>query len=229
MFKEDKKPVAVIDSVALPPIVIPEYKIRTGDEITMRVYSNNGYNIIAVLTSAGSQSREQQYIVRSNGYIKLPIIDSINILGLSISQAENAIEEAYFPYFNDPFVLLSTVNKQVSVFFGNSSASIVSLDRENVTLLEVLAKAGGLSNRSKAHRIKILRGDMRNPQIIHIDLSTIEGLRKADLNIRADDIIYVDPALRITSDVLREITPIIGILTSFLLVIDIILTRTNTP
>ena len=62
---------------------------------------------------------------------------------------------------------------------------------DNTTLFEALAQAGGL-NGGKAYKIKIIRGDLRNPQIFLVDLSTIKGVVKSDFVLQANDIIYIE-------------------------------------
>ena len=93
---------------------------------------------------------------------------------------------------------------------------MVPLENENTSLIEVLALAGGVGG-SKAFRIKLIRGDLRNPQVFLIDLSTIEGLKKTNLQIVSNDIIYVEPALTLT-DVNTQIGPIISLVTTAILI-----------
>jgi polysaccharide export outer membrane protein len=79
-------------------------------------------------------------------------------------------------------------------------------------LLEVLAISGGIPATGKAHRIKIIRGDLKNPQIYLIDLSKIENLKKSDLIVQGDDIIYVDFRNDYAQNLLTRIGPTIGLI-----------------
>lgn len=63
------------------------------------------------------------------------------------------------------------------VFTGRGSGHVVPLDNEGMSLIEVLGLAGGITG-SKAYRVKLIRGDLRNPQVFLINLSTIEGMKK---------------------------------------------------
>jgi polysaccharide export outer membrane protein len=114
------------------------------------------------------------------------------------------------------------------VFPGSGGAGkVVTLENENTSLIEALALAGGITETGKAYKIKLIRGDHRNPQVQLIDLSTVEGLRQSNLQLQANDIIYVEPVPRISQHVLSQITPIIGIITSVLLIYDIVVVRTK--
>jgi polysaccharide export outer membrane protein len=81
-----------------------------------------------------------------------------------------------------------------------------------MNLLEVLASAGGIPATGKAQRIKVIRGDLKNPQIFLIDLSRIENLKKSDLIVQGDDIIYVDFRNDYAQNLSNRIGPTIGLL-----------------
>jgi polysaccharide export outer membrane protein len=51
----------------------------------------------------------------------------------------------------------------------------------------------GIPGSGKAHRIKLIRGEKANPEVYLIDLSTIDGMKKGDIVLQGNDIIYVEP------------------------------------
>jgi polysaccharide export outer membrane protein len=113
------------------------------------------------------------------------------------------------------------LNRKAFVFKG-SNAQIISLNESPTNLIEVIAKSGGIENELKAYKIKIIRGDLKNPEIIKVDLSTLEGLRNAELIIQANDIVYIEERYRIASELLTEITPILTIATTLTTIILLI-------
>ena len=109
-------------------------------------------------------------------------------------------------------MLVKVLNRRVLVFPGEGGAGkVVTLTNDNTTLIEALALAGGISQYGIAKRIKLIRGDSRNPQVSIIDLSTIDGMKASNLLLQANDIIYVEPRKRVSQGVLAEIAPIVGI------------------
>jgi polysaccharide export outer membrane protein len=134
------------------------------------------------------------------------------------------LEGQYATFYNKPFVMLRVLNRRVLVFPGTGGfGRVVNIDNENTTLIEALALAGGLTNTGKAWKIKLIRGDLRNPKVMLIDLSTIEGMKQSNLLVQANDIIYVEPVPRYSQEVLAQILPIVGILTSVALIYSIVL------
>src|SRR4030095_13547823 len=110
-------------------------------------------------------------------------------------------------YFVNPFVRIEVISRRVYVFRGRQAAAVVTMDRENMNLLEVLAKAGGLPFGGKAFRIRVIRGDLKNPIVYDIDLSTLEGMKSANLAMEANDYVYIEtpPTL---NDVVNQIMPV---------------------
>jgi polysaccharide export outer membrane protein len=165
------------------------------------------------------------YVVDEDGTIKLPVLGRIPIAGLSIREAESYLEQLYTQYYNEPFVVLQVNNNRVIVSPGDGGAAkVITLTNENTTLLEALALAGGISDRGISSKIKLIRvNDLTNERdVFLIDLSTIEGISKADLIVQPNDIIYVEPLPLIASGLVQEIAPIITLITTAALLIAII-------
>jgi len=208
-----------------------EYRVSPNDIVSMSVYTNDGFKLIDITTSAESvtsrlnnmnNNSNIQFLVEPDGMIKLPIIGKFKIADMTIREAEKSLEAQYANFYNKPFVVIRVVNRRVTVFPGTGGAGkVVNLDNESTTVIEALALAGGITNTGKAKKIKLIRGDLRNPRVILIDLSTIEGLKQGNLLLQANDIIYVEPVPRLSQEVLTQITPIVGIITSFALIYNI--------
>ncbi len=208
-----------------------EYRISPNDIIGFNVYTKDGFKLVDLSTSAISASspmsnnpgtNQTQFLVEPDGQIKLPIIGKIKISGFTVREAEKVLEQQYATFYNKPFVMIRVMNRRVLVFPGTGgSGRTVNLDNENMHLIEALALAGGLTNTGKAYKIKLIRGDLRNPKVMLIDLSTIEGMQQSNLLLQANDIIYVEPVPRISQEILQQIAPIVGIITSLTLLYQI--------
>lgn len=204
-----------------------EYKLANNDLVLFRIFSNNGFKLIDLTNfntnmGGGFGRVTLNYLIEFDGTVKLPIVGRIKLAGKTIREAELLLEEIYSEHYNKPFVMLEVSNRRVIIFPGSGgTAKVISLENNNTTLLEALALAGGIST-GKAHRIKLIRGDSRNPDVFLIDLSTIEGMKNGDMVIQANDIIYIEPVLQVTRTILGELTPIVSLITSFILIWSII-------
>mgnify|MGYP006090663373 FL=1 len=207
------------------------YIIQPNDLFFFRLYANDGFKLIDISNQgqAGGQMMGGvqniamfSYLVERDSSSKLPVLGNIKIAGKTVREAELFLQEKYAYSFNDPFVQLFVNNRRVFVFPGSyGNAAVIGLNNNNTTLMEALALAGGVSEFGKAQKVKLIRktGDPNNPLVYEFDLSTIEGLKYANMLLQTEDIIYVEPRKRIASNVLREITPFVSILSTILLTI----------
>lgn len=229
-----------VDSISLKSA----YKIAVDDEISIHMYSNDGYNFISltgtgnninqeinntnISTQVSSQSRIRGrnnsgtiFKVRLDSTIKVPLIGRIEVVGLTLNELENKIEEILKTQFNSPFAIVQISNRRVYLFQGGNKAQVVFLNNENSNLFEILATVGGVSEGSNASRIKLIRGDLENPDIYMIDLSSIEGIKTANLSLKAGDIIYIDPFINYGNRITSDIGSILSLFSSILLVYSI--------
>lgn len=202
-----------------------EYLIAAEDNIEMHLFTNEAFKLVDNSQGGSFNSTGQifSYLVESDGGMKLPLLGKVPVRGLTVQQTEKLLEQKYAEYFVSPFVKLRVTNRQVLIFSGDGgTGSIVNLQNENTTLVEALTMAGGVHGRGKAYNIKLIRGDLKNPQIFQVDLSTMEGIKKSNLTVQSKDIIYVEPSPDYTAKILVQISPYVTLLTTTLLVFNLL-------
>lgn len=205
------------------------YRLRSGDLVLVDVFTNSGERLVDPNmelsngnSSQAGQSRDRfSYLVLSSGEIKLPIVDYQQVAGKTIDQAEVFLESVYSNFYKDAFVKLRLTNRRVVVLGANGGA-VVPLDNENSSLAEVLALYGGLDLGARASNIKVIRGDLSNPQVFQIDLSTIYGMTQTIVQLEAGDIVYVEPWRRPWQETLRDISPVFGLASTLLAFVVVI-------
>ncbi|TAH39200.1 MAG: hypothetical protein EYC69_13500 [Bacteroidetes bacterium] len=203
------------------------YVLKEGDMIEMRIYSNDGFKLVDITANGGGGQmnfyQNMSFLIEADGMVKLPIIGKVDVKNLTITQAEDLLQQKYSRYYNDPFVVVKVTSRHVIVFQGDGGkGTVVRLEKDNTTLLEALALAGGISDNGRAYRIKIIRGDLKNPVVHMVDISTLEGLKKSELYVLSNDVIYVEAAANYKQRIWQQLTPIVGIITAVLLVINIV-------
>jgi polysaccharide export outer membrane protein len=214
---------------------VPEsYVIQTGDILRFRLFSNQGFKIIDLTSSAEGGANTSRnafaiqdmisYLVEPDSNVNLPILGRTKLASLSLKEAEITLEEKYSNYYNDPYITLEIVNRRIIVFPGSGGgAQVVPIQNEYTSLIEALALVGGISDLGKAHKVKVIRGNYEKPEVFKIDLSTIEGFAVAKTYyVRANDIIYVEPSYRPVQQSIAAITQALSLVTSTLLAITFI-------
>lgn len=203
-----------------------EYEIKPFDKLDIRVYTNDGYKLIDL--STGSQNRNMQnsleYLVEYDGLVKVPTLGRISLQGLTLREAEKFLEEKYANYYQNPFVQIRVTNRKVFVFKNSgTTATVLNIPDENMTLIEALAQSGGLSDIDKSYRIKLIRGDLtKDPQVFQYNIYNLKDIENTNLLLEANDIIYVDSRPKYVNRILSEINPYLSLVTTILVVVALI-------
>ena len=200
------------------------YTIQPNDLLTLEVHTNQGEKIVDPNRESfkeGSVNTANlsppQYLVGIDGVIKLPLIDEIKVSGLTLKQAEEALEKAYGAFYQDAYVILRFTNKRV-VVLGAPGGQVIPLSNENIRLAEVLALAKGVAENGRGHNIRVIRND----EVMIADFSTFEGYKKSNFLMKPGDIVYVEPVRKPFSEALRDYAPAITIATSLVTLIFVI-------
>lgn len=210
---------------------LDEYVIRPFDKLDLRIYTNDGYQLIDMESSSSMVRNARNvnpYMVEHDGVVKVPTIGRIKVAGLTIKQAEELLEKEYSKDYKKPFVLVNVTNRRVVVFnSGSTNGTVLNMDNEKFTLIEALAQSGGIDDFSKSYQIKLLRGDLKNPEVYLYNIRSIEEMKKANVVLQANDIIYVEKRPRYVAKTLTEISPYITLINTFVLLYLTYNTLTN--
>jgi polysaccharide biosynthesis/export protein len=132
--------------------------------------------------------------VRPDGFITLPLINEVQVVGLTTGEVRRILEEKYRGFISDPFVtirvegiasseifLIGQVNKQGAYpAFGND------------TILQLLTRAGGLTIFADVADIRVVRREGEKVREYIVDYNAIlKGDLKQDILLRPGDRIIV--------------------------------------
>lgn len=216
------------------------YLINKNDFLEFAVFTNKGEVLIDPTSEFAKQiagavsstgATRFKYLVQGDGFVNLPIIGKVKVDSITVSQCDSLLAQQYGQFYQDAFVLTRVINRRVFILgkgnmggmggmggggVGGSGAQIYELDNENITLMEILAKIGGPAVYSHAERIKVIRGDLKNPTIFTIDMTRWDSFQKTELRILPNDIIYIESGRRAIIDFLRDISVVSGLLSALL-------------
>jgi polysaccharide biosynthesis/export protein len=226
MFKTPKGVEEQKDSIPLRPT--SEYTISRDDKFSFTLYTKGGKRIIenmAGMNDDPASFAAPEYLVRADGNAELPVIGEMHVAGLTVKQLEDTLSKSYSKEYQEPFVQVKLTNQRVIVFPGNGSdAKVIPLQNNNTTLMEAIAQAGGIADRGRADRVKLMRnlGDKRVVYVL--DMSTIDGLKYADMIVQANDYIYVEPSEQVGREAVQSAAPLVSLISSALIIITVFAT-----
>jgi polysaccharide export outer membrane protein len=134
------------------------------------------------------------YEVDSAGWISFPLIGDVKLAGLSPVEAKAILVGRLTEFILKP--QLTIINKRVAVgavvtLFGQVSKPGTYPLSGEVSLTQLLAKAGDITEVADQSRIRILRNDGSSTKTIVVNLMHIFDGKQDDLILAAGDIIYV--------------------------------------
>jgi polysaccharide export outer membrane protein len=207
----------MVGDIAVDGISIPEFRkiladglraageqrIGTGDQIVVRVYRNDDLSITT--------------IVPSSGRVTLPLAGEVDIVGLTVDAANQAIAGKLVPYVVKPSVS-TTIQKAASGMPGRISDPLVSVEvmafgghkilvlgevehpgvyvnEGGSRLLEILARAGGPTEHAKLTNVALVRPatETSPPRTALVNLERALKTGELDQNppVQRGDVIYV--------------------------------------
>lgn len=204
--------------------------LSPNDRILFRLFSNEGARLIELTAGVNEGNNVNAilpnftFIIQPDGFVELPEVGLVEVAGLTVIEAQNKIEGLYSVYYKRPYAMIELVNNRVAVFPGSGGqAKMVTLDQPNLTVIDVLGLAGGIADRGDARKVKLIRRpDGGRNEVYLMDLSTIEGIKFANMIVQDRDVIYVEPVPEVASEVLKDISPFVSIISGVALIYAII-------
>lgn len=146
---------------------------------------------------SGSSRKLHQYMVDNNGEIDFPVVGKIKLVGLSITQSNDAIKSKISKFFKDEkdcIVNTYIDNYDVTVMGEVKIPQTISTTRNKMTVLEALAQAGDMTIYGKRDCVKILREKADGEYEIHeLDMRDANVLNSPYYYLQQRDIVYVEP------------------------------------
>jgi polysaccharide export outer membrane protein len=161
---------------------LPEYRIGAGDILRISVWREPEVSVDGVA-------------VRSDGKISLPLIKEVVAIGRTPAELEATLTREFSHFINNPAVtvIVKEINSQKVYLVGGVVRPGSLPLRTPMTILQVLAEAGGLTDYAKRKRIYILRKDGEQESRIQFNYESVLKGESPEQNIpvRAGDTIVV--------------------------------------
>jgi protein involved in polysaccharide export with SLBB domain len=160
-----------------------DYRIAAADLISITVYQDTEMN--------------RKVRVNTNGAVSLPLIGPVKIGGMTLAEAQAAVETKLSKFL---------VNPQVSLFiedYGNKTIFVMGEVQKpgsypipterHMTVLEAISTAGGFTPVAAQDRVRVLRNvnGQSVTSTINVKDITQQGQKDKDLSLEPNDVIYV--------------------------------------
>ncbi|WP_270088406.1 polysaccharide biosynthesis/export family protein [Sphingobacterium sp. SYP-B4668] len=185
----------------------PELNIQKGDRLNILVTAkdpelsvpfNAGSYVIGadgkMLTNDDKMSG-QNYLVDQQGNIQFPILGALNVEKLTLDQIQNLIKNRLIAdkLISDPIVKANILNFKIIVSGAVRQEVVLEVPDGKISILEAIAKAGGLGVNAAADRVTVIREEngMRSRIINNIESQTL--FDSPVYHLKQNDVVYVEP------------------------------------
>ena len=175
----------------------PDITILPDDVLAITINSVNAvaaapYNLVRPDVN-GNVTPIIDFQVDAQGAINYPGIGSINLLGLTISEAENRILQKVEPFLSDAVVNVRLTNFKVTVTGEVRRPDSYNVNRERITIVEAIGMAGDINDLGDRENLLLIRENQTERGIHHINMLSDSVFLSPYYYLRQNDIIYVPP------------------------------------
>lgn len=159
-------------------LMVPQRRIGAGSESTR---GNSGV---------------ASYTVDPSGDINFPILGKIHVAGMTRPQLEAEIEKRLLTnkLLNDAVVTVDFLNANIAVLGDVKSPGEYPIDRDNMTVLQALSKAGDLNITGLRNNVLVVREENGKDVAYRLDLTNAEQLMQSPAYyLQQNDVVYVEP------------------------------------
>lgn len=184
-YKSDEAPIIEAKEYELN---IPKYKLKAEDVVSVEVFSltQEKFNFLG-------STPKMELTVNQQGNIELPVVGNLKVAGLTLEQTKEKITVSTVDYLKSPKVTVKLVSFNFTVLGEVSSQGTFKVEQENLTVLQAIAQAGGLTQYADRSNIRILRHEQANASVYTVNVQEDNLLLSDRYFIQPNDVILVDP------------------------------------
>lgn len=168
------------DSLEKGDLRQPELILGTGDVIEFAVYRQDDL--------------KKSVKIDPSGKIMFPLIGDIQVSGKSVFALRDELKERYSVYFVNPQIMVTIAmlsSQKIMVLGEVNSPGIFTLDSD-LTIVEAIAKAGGMTSAAKLDKVIVVRRGKEKPELLSFNFNDVleKGDIAHDVSLRSGDIVY---------------------------------------
>lgn len=217
---------SVNDSLMVARRLQPPYRLQVNDVLNVTLTNSPDPDLDALFASTSGESVSGTgvigYAVDTRGDIRLPEIGKVKALGLTTEELQekigNVLLEKFFKQEEELFLTVKLSGISYTMVGEVSGTGQVSVQREQVNIIEAIAAGGGIADTGDLTAVKIVRNYPDGVKVHELDLTTLDVVYSPYYYIQPNDMIVVDPlpqkAIGIGTTGLSVFTTILSVLAS---------------
>ncbi len=183
--------------------ITEKYILQPNDYLFLRVTSPDDeqltqfFNPIQNTTQIGSgtqNTRFMYYGLDDSCRIDFPIVGKIDLTGCTVQEAKEKISQAISKLTTNFTLVCRLSTNTISVLGEVNKQNQYIMQRDQVTIFEALAEAGGFTSYAKRNEVKLFRkGTDGKVRVHNIDMSQGATIESEYYYVYPNDVLYVRP------------------------------------
>ena len=174
------------------------YRIQTGDQIYIRVYSvdpktSKFFQSDFPYLMNSTYQYLNTYVVDEFGYISFSFIEKLYVKGLTIQEVKQSIQTQLDEYFKEATAFVKVVNYQVGVLGEVNSPGNYTIEQDQINIFQALGLAGGITSYGKLKEAKLVRQTQNGSEVYMLDLTDNRLLESPYYYMLPNDVLYIEP------------------------------------
>jgi polysaccharide export outer membrane protein len=186
------------------------YKIRKDDNLFVSIISSNAEMNELYNPALAGNGRTQTntsgmynevagqyifgYLVDASGNITLPLIGKVNVIGLTLLEAETAITGKAKEYLKEFTVKVRLLTYRITVIGEVNKPGVYYNYNSYVTVMDAISMANGITNYADLEKVLVLRSTPTGSQSYYLKLSSKESLASAGYFLQPNDVLIIEPS-----------------------------------
>ena len=195
-------------------------KIVPNDILEIDIYNMNKKSNIMMSDKGGVVIPNNKYVVYDDGTIILPLLNVVNVEGYTLKELNEMLLERYREFLKAPYLKVSVKNHKIYVLGEVAKQGVVPLEGESLSVIEAIAKAGGLTDYALRNRIRVISEEKGKYVMRTLNLNKFSTLNSKNLMLKHNSIVYIEPkstkAIRVAiNDYLPILQAVSSVLSTF--------------
>ena len=190
-------------------------KIMPNDILQIDIYNMNKKSNIMIPDQGFAAIPDNKFIVYKDGTIILPLLNIVNVQGLTIKGLNELLLERYRDFLKSPYVKASVKNHKVYVLGEVTKKGSIPIEGETISVIEAIARSGGLTDYAVRDRVRIINEYNGKYILSTLNLNKFDTLNSKNLMLSNNSIVYIEPkntkAIRVT---INDYLPILQAITN---------------
>ncbi len=169
-----------------------EYHIRVDDKVNISVWLHDELSVGSVYGIYNSNEIYGKWLlVDRNGNIEVPRIGTLHVEHMTIIELKDLLTSHLKEWLLNPIVDVKIQNKEISILGEVRNPQVITIDTEQVRLLDIIAKANGFEFYADIKHVKVFRQVGSDVYIANIDLSKADSYLQRNIALHPGDVVVV--------------------------------------